>query len=119
MERYEQIEQVDLHCHVLPGLDDGARDIEHALAMLQVAAADGTQIIVATPHARRCEAPAVLAEAERLREAAARRGLALQLLTGMEEQLLPDLLERLATGAALPLGSTRWVLVELPDWTTW
>ena len=42
---------VDIHSHVLPGLDDGARTIEESLEMLRLAAASGTTDIVATPHA--------------------------------------------------------------------
>src|SRR5262249_17314166 len=42
---------VDIHSHILPGLDDGAESFEESLAMLQTAAASGTTDIVATPHA--------------------------------------------------------------------
>jgi protein-tyrosine phosphatase len=42
---------IDIHSHVLPGLDDGARDIGESLSMLRLAAASGTTDIVATPHA--------------------------------------------------------------------
>lgn len=41
----------DLHCHILPGIDDGARSLEVSLAMLKLAADAGTTDIVATPHA--------------------------------------------------------------------
>lgn len=41
---------IDLHAHILPGLDDGARDIEESLEMCRVAARDGIKAIVATPH---------------------------------------------------------------------
>src|SRR6266702_7027112 len=42
---------VDIHSHVLYGMDDGAKTLEDSLAMLQLAASDGTSDIVATPHA--------------------------------------------------------------------
>lgn len=42
---------VDVHCHILPGLDDGARDIQESLAMAQAAIEEGITHIVATPHA--------------------------------------------------------------------
>jgi protein-tyrosine phosphatase len=42
---------VDVHCHILPGLDDGARDIQESLAMAQAAIEEGVTHIVATPHA--------------------------------------------------------------------
>ena len=41
---------VDIHCHVLPGIDDGAKNWDDALAMARLAADDGTSAIVATPH---------------------------------------------------------------------
>lgn len=43
---------VDLHCHVLPGVDDGAADLADSLAMAAQAAADGIAVICATPHIR-------------------------------------------------------------------
>ncbi len=43
---------IDLHCHILPGLDDGARDLTDSLAMAAAAAADGIELICATPHLR-------------------------------------------------------------------
>ncbi len=42
---------VDIHSHILPGLDDGARTMDETLAMLKIAAENGTTDIVATPHA--------------------------------------------------------------------
>jgi protein-tyrosine phosphatase len=42
---------VDLHCHILPGLDDGSRDLEESLQMAETAIADGITHVVATPHA--------------------------------------------------------------------
>ena len=44
---------IDLHCHLLPGLDDGAADLEDSLAMARQAEADGIELICATPHIRR------------------------------------------------------------------
>ncbi len=41
---------IDLHCHILPGLDDGAATLDEALAMARMAAADGIRTIVASPH---------------------------------------------------------------------
>ena len=42
---------IDIHTHILPGLDDGAKSLEEAVAMVHMAAAAGTTDIVATPHA--------------------------------------------------------------------
>ena len=43
---------IDIHCHLLPGIDDGAPTLEEALAMCQLAAADGCTTMIATPHLR-------------------------------------------------------------------
>ena len=42
----------DLHCHILPGVDDGARNLDESLAMLEAAKAAGITSIVCTPHVR-------------------------------------------------------------------
>lgn len=43
---------IDLHSHVLPGLDDGARDLDEAVGICRAAAADGVEVLAATPHVR-------------------------------------------------------------------
>ena len=43
---------IDLHTHILPGVDDGPRDLAGALTMAEVAAANGIRVLVATPHVR-------------------------------------------------------------------
>ena len=43
---------IDLHCHILPGVDDGARTLDEAVSMCRLAAADGCQAMIATPHQR-------------------------------------------------------------------
>lgn len=42
---------VDIHCHILPGMDDGASSIEESLEMAEMAIADGVTHVVGTPHA--------------------------------------------------------------------
>ena len=68
---------IDIHCHLLPGLDDGARDRETTLRMLRTAAEDGIRGIVCTPHF----SPSAYCEAEKIREelcsAAAEQGITL------------------------------------------
>lgn len=46
---------IDLHCHILPGVDDGARTFEEASKMAELAVADGCSVVIATPHQRRDE----------------------------------------------------------------
>ena len=41
---------VDIHCHIVPSIDDGSKSWDESLAMARMAAGDGTEIIIATPH---------------------------------------------------------------------
>ncbi len=110
---------IDLHCHLLPGLDDGARDLEEAVAMATMAVADGIRGVVATPHYFRGgympQTAAVAAAAEELRAALGKAGVKLRLYCGMEAYLAPELASMAVAGEVLTLGeSGRYLLVELP-----
>lgn len=109
---------IDLHAHVLPGLDDGPPDLPAALALLRAMADEGITTVVASPH---CDpdrypttAPQVLAAVELLTREAGAAGLAMRILPGMELTLTPDLVARLRSGTALAIAGTRYVCVELP-----
>ena len=108
---------VDLHCHILPGIDDGATTLEQSLEMARLAVADGIHTIVATPHlpphdlARAAAAvrPAVL----ELQAALDAAGLPLRLLPGAEVPAMPEVLTCLE--ALLPPEvSGRYLLLEMP-----
>lgn len=110
---------VDIHCHLLPGIDDGARDWEESLAMAQLAADDGTTTVVATPHQlgsfaqnRGSEIRRLVAELQTRLTAA---GIPLTVLPGADVRIEPDMFDRLASGDVLTLGDhRRHVLLELP-----
>lgn len=109
---------IDIHTHVLPGVDDGARDLDTALAMLEQAVADATTHLICTPHVLSRVSPEweqrCLANFERLQEAAGRRGWPLELLLGGEIYLQADLLEyRRHRFFTLDRGG-KYVLLELP-----
>jgi protein-tyrosine phosphatase len=105
---------IDLHCHVLPFLDDGAADWQASLDMVRMAGDDGISRIVATPHwtGGPGETEAVIARADELRRKAAEAGLSLHLETGNEVLLVPDLVPALKEGRALSLGGSPYVLLE-------
>ncbi len=109
---------LDLHSHVLPGLDDGASDLSEALAMCRLAVEDGVRVLAATPHwypGRNPPSPTRIAQAvEELRAELARRGLSLELVAGAEVALDPGLVG-LAQAQALPtLGGGSYLLLECP-----
>ncbi|HSC01657.1 MAG TPA: CpsB/CapC family capsule biosynthesis tyrosine phosphatase [Solirubrobacteraceae bacterium] len=109
---------IDLHCHLLPGLDDGARDLGDAVAMARQAQADGIGAICATPHIR-VDHAVVIAElpARRAQLSAAllESGCTTRVLAGGE--VAADMLGRLDDRdlKAVTLGGGgRWVLLEPP-----
>jgi protein-tyrosine phosphatase len=109
---------VDVHCHVLPGIDDGAPDIEASLRMLRLAAESGTATIVATPHQHPIRYPN---DAARIRDAHALLLEAMgdedlpRVLLGAEVHLDAGLPARVAAGELLTLAGSRHLLLELPD----
>ena len=123
VELYVEESLVDLHCHVLPGVDDGSPDVETSLAMLSAAAAAGTSVMIATPHqhpTRYPNRPEPLRAALRLlneaRDAAVAGGATLpELHLGAEVHLDEGLIDRLGSGELFTLAGGRYVLLELPD----
>jgi protein-tyrosine phosphatase len=120
MERIEGV--VDLHCHILPGVDDGAVDLAASVAMLRCAAAEGIAHMVATPHTcdGRYEVSRDRAHAafQELRRAAHAAGIGVELSLAGEVHLdprIPDLLRR-DPGITLD-GRGRYLLLELPHET--
>ncbi|MCA1778023.1 MAG: hypothetical protein LC637_01185 [Xanthomonadaceae bacterium] len=110
---------IDLHCHILPGIDDGARNLDQSLAMARIAVADGIKTSLATPHhlngAYHNPAESVRANLLRLAEALQRESIPLQVLPGAELHLVPELPEALREGTAMTIADRRRaVLVELP-----
>ena len=107
---------IDIHCHPLPGIDDGARSLEMAVAMCQMAAKDGTTHLVATPHCNyRYQFDPEVSQA-RLKELQAAVGESPELLLGCDFHLSYDNLRRLAKdGSDFSINRTRYLLVEFAD----
>ena len=105
---------IDLHCHILPGIDDGAVDLADSVAMARQGAADGIETICATPHIRHDHDVRVHEVAGRvsdLNAELARRGVAVKVIAAGEvaesavDRLTDEELRTLALGG-------RWVLLE-------
>lgn len=110
---------IDIHTHILPGLDDGAGSVEEALAMARCAVADGIRIMVATPHVITGLYPnsrkAVLEALEQFKGALQENAIPLTVLPGAEYRLEPELSERLIRGELLTINDGgRYLLVEMP-----
>ena len=107
---------VDIHSHILWGMDDGARSLEMSVAMLEMAAASGTTDIVGTPHADATYEyqPALIAE--RRAELQEKLGDRIRIHTGCDFHLkLDNIQEALVDPRKYSINGLGWVLVEFSD----
>ena len=86
---------IDLHCHILPGIDDGSKDIEETLEMARIAVSEGIHHIICTPHYiqysdyyNKAQVEALVAE---MNERFAQEEIDLTLSIGHEVYMTPDL----------------------------
>lgn len=110
---------VDLHAHVLPGIDDGPPDLATSVALLRAAADGGTAAIVATTHSAEVlqmgfDAAAMEARMAEVQAAAQEAGVAIEVAYGAEIFVESDSVQRLTEGRLFPLHHTRYVLIEPP-----
>jgi protein-tyrosine phosphatase len=107
---------VDIHCHILPGLDDGPDALEMSLEMAEAAIADCITHVVATPHANDSfpfDPELIHKRCEELRE---RVGDRLQLLTGCDFHMSFENLQAVQTDPArFTINQKNYLLVEFAD----
>lgn len=116
---------IDLHAHILPALDDGARDLAEALAMARLAVADGIRTLVATPHlfwqdshsARKINEKAIVLEQLHIfRDQLAAADIPLEILPGCDFPLHQEALRLLEEDRALTINDgRRYLLLELSN----
>ncbi|MDP2715758.1 tyrosine-protein phosphatase [Rheinheimera sp.] len=112
---------IDLHCHILPGIDDGAADMAESLALLRLAQQQGISHMVATPHVQSGyydnTVQSIGAALQSLRASAASEGINVQLAAAAELRVEPQLIQ-LAERKALPLlghyQGDKLLLLEFP-----
>lgn len=110
---------IDIHCHLLPGVDDGAKTLDDSVAMARMAVAAGTRTIVATPHMLHPQfhvpGPLAARKVEEVRAALAAASVDVEVVLAGEIHWAADVAERLASGDVLPLcAHRRYILFELP-----
>jgi len=110
---------IDLHCHLLPGIDDGAKDLQQALNMARIAVADGIAVAVMTPHHLNGvydnPAATVREQVATFSAELQRAGTELEILPGAECHLVPEISQELADGKAMTVADRgKAVMVELP-----
>ena len=108
---------VDIHCHILPEVDDGAWDMEAAVDMAKIARDSGVKKIITTPHfkgePKSLEAVGFLMHQRRLLQSRLKREkIEVELLPGAEVLCVPQTMELAKTGRLPTLGTGRYVLTE-------
>ena len=107
---------VDVHCHLLPGIDDGSQNMEQTMEMLRIAEAEGITDAIVTPHYKqgRVGTPRkVIGEMIQEVESLARQsGLSIRLWPGTEVYYNSSLEEKLESGWLASMNDTTFVLVE-------
>lgn len=110
---------IDLHCHILPGLDDGAEDLEASIAMAQYAIKQGITHILCTPHHNNGryenEKASIISAVTSLQNALDQRNLPLTLLEGQEVRVTGELITSLQQDHLLFTDITdTYLLLEFP-----
>ena len=107
---------IDIHCHIMPGVDDGSPDIATSLEMLRIADKNGITHLILTPHHKpmhhNVSPEHNVAYRKRLQEAAAEAGIKAKLFSGNEIYYSDETMEELESGKICSLAGSDYVLVE-------
>lgn len=107
---------IDLHSHILPGIDDGSKSLEMSLDMARIAVDDGISTMACTPHIYpgmyMNDSQGIARARDLLQAEFDQRGIRLKLLTGADVHLVPELLLQLRAGLVPTLAKSRYLLLE-------
>lgn len=111
---------IDIHLHILPGVDDGPATLEESLALARTLVQEGVRVAVATPHYNdefpQRSAHEIYARVQALQLELNRHAIPLLLLAGHEALIKPGLVEDIQLGRVATLNGSRFLLLEL--WNT-
>lgn len=110
---------IDIHSHILPNIDDGAKHMQESIAMAKAAVADGIDTIIATPHHKNGRfnntKDMILPRVQQLNSKLEELGIPLTVLPGQESRIYGEMIEDYKNGIVLSLNeTTSYVFVELP-----
>ena len=109
---------VDIHSHILPGVDDGARNLTESIEMAKMAVQEGITKIVASPHhcTSRYYNPKeeIIPKVEQLNKTLLQENIPLEVLVGQEVRIIGDLVSELENNQISTINNNSYVLVEFP-----
>lgn len=111
---------IDIHCHILPGVDDGAQHDQAALEMGRAAEKEGITHIIATPHNRTQQfdndRESIVANVALLNELFHQENVAVMILPGQENRIFGDMVEAIEGGELLTMNDKgQYLFVEFPS----
>ena len=114
---------IDIHCHIMPGGDDGSRDMEMSLEMLRIAEKNGVTHVILTPHHKPMHHNVSVEHNVRYRKAlqeeAANCGIKVRLFSGNEIYYSDETFDELVEGSICSLAGSDYVLVEFHPTATY
>ncbi|GEN30147.1 protein-tyrosine phosphatase [Cerasibacillus quisquiliarum] len=110
---------IDIHSHILPGVDDGAQTEIDSIEMAHAAVQQGIHTIIATPHHMNGqyenEKQSIIKHVELLNELLESENIPLTVLPGQEIRIYGELLEDLQQGTIQSLNNTKYIFIEFPS----
>lgn len=107
---------IDTHCHIIPGIDDGAGDVKTSLEMLKIAEEDGIKTIIATPHYYRnkyeCNIEDAKNHLDKLKELSQSEGISVEIIQGQEVFLDKYTVDLYKDGTIGTINNSKYILVE-------
>jgi protein-tyrosine phosphatase len=113
------MKMIDIHCHILPEVDDGSESLEETLEMCRMAAADGITTIVASPHQQdgvyQTSAETIFRKVHAVNTHIRQAGITIELLPGADVRIEVDTGEKILSGEIVSINNTkRFFLLEFP-----
>jgi protein-tyrosine phosphatase len=109
---------IDLHCHVLAGIDDGPKDLSTSIDMCRIAVQDGIEGIIATPHyiygAINNNREIIQQKVAELNDCLEEQTIDIDIYVGSEAFICPELPRLVREGQACTINDTKYILIELP-----
>lgn len=110
---------IDIHSHILPGIDDGAQTVEDSINMAKLAVEEGITKIIATPHHQNGKyinkKQNIIERVSELNVVLQKENIPLEVLPGQETRIYGELIEDINKGDILPLNQTNYLFIELPS----
>ncbi|MED3652382.1 tyrosine-protein phosphatase [Heyndrickxia sporothermodurans] len=111
---------IDIHCHILPGIDDGAQNVTDSIAMAKKAVSEGIHTIIATPHHkngkynnRKVE---IIDQVKELNKELKKAEIELTILPGQENRIFGEIIQDYHEGEILTLtGQSNYLFIEFPS----